>query len=110
MDTPSRERRAFGASLILAFLAILYVGFALMVSGESGRSEFRGEPSARGARQTDPRALCEIDALNLRLIEFERQSRQENPAVDRDELQRRKAHQRPFLAALARSDCQSRSR
>lgn len=96
--------------LIPGFVAILYAGYAVMVSGETARNGFRSEPSARGARQTDPRALCEIDALNLRLIEFERQARQSNPAVDPDELQRRKAAQRPFLVALARADCDSRSR
>lgn len=104
------QTRLLGALLIVGFVAVLYGGFVLMGAATDNRSDFRGESSPRSARQTDPRALCEIDALNLRLIELERQLRQANPSIGPDELQGTKDRARPLMEALARSDCALKAR
>lgn len=98
------------ALFILGFIAIIYLGGVLAVSGESRRSEFRGEAPPRSARQTDPRALCEIDAINLRLIELDRHLHQAYPGIGSDEVQRLKERARPLVEARAKSDCVSTPR
>ena len=53
--------------------------------------------------------LCEQNAWNARAAEFERNARQSNPNMPYREIQEKLEHERAFIMAAARVDCNSKA-
>jgi hypothetical protein len=53
---------------------------------------------------------CELNAWNVRAAEFERSSRQSNPEMSYQQIQKQLERERPFFMAAARVDCDSKAR
>jgi hypothetical protein len=98
IDRAARKREVITAAAIVVVAAALLGLFALAMQRPYH------DPDQQRQR------ACELDALNARSAEFERQMASSNPGMPYRDIQKRLERERAFLTAAAKVDCNQKAR